>query len=305
MDAYKKELFLKNIVAKYNTTNKYKRVSLSPIRYPGGKSLGVGYVVEKLPDYVTSIVSPFFGGGSIEIALNKYLDISVKGFDIFDVLTNYWKFQIDNSVDLYNQLSELSPDQKTFNEVRGKLNAHWKGSLKLNPLDLATYYFYNFSLSYGPSFLGWASKIYLNEIRYKSLLNKVKDFSVNNFTVNCMSFEKVLKKYPKEFLYLDPPYYIGEGSKMFKGIYPMRNSPIHHKGFDHELLHDMLLKHKGGFILSYNNCDTVREWYKDFDQSFPVWQYTMGQGETRIGKNRIADNINHVKDSHEILICSE
>ena len=304
MNVAKKELFLSSISKGDNIINKYKRVSLSPIRYAGGKSLAVGYIIEKLPDKVTSIVSPFFGGGSVEIAMNKYLDISIKGFDIFDILTNYWNFQINDKIKLYDELKSLSPDQETFNTVRTKLKNHWDKKKKLEPLDLAVCYFYNFSLSYGPGFMGWASKIYLNPVRYNYILKKVKDFSVNNFTVECSSFEDVMKKYKNKFLYLDPPYYIGEDSKMFKGIYPMRNIPIHHNGFKHDLLKDLLLSHKGGFILSYNNCETIRNWYKDFDQSFPVWQYTMGQGETRIGKNRIDNKTNHVKNSHEILICS-
>ena len=83
----------------------------------------------------------------------------------------------------------------------------------------------------------------------------------------------------------------------------MRNIPVHHDGFPHTELRDLLHAHKGGFILSYNDCPTIREYYKDFNQTFPVWQYTMGQGETRIGKNRIADNGgSSVKKSHELLI---
>ncbi|MEY4444742.1 MAG: site-specific methyltransferase, partial [Actinomycetota bacterium] len=107
-----------------------------------------------------------------------------------------------------------------------------------------------------------------------------------------------------DFLYLDPPYYLGEDSKMFRGIYPMRNIPVHHNGFKHEKLRDLLKQHRGGFILSYNNCETIRDYYADFEQKFPKWQYTMGQGETRIGTNRINDKNNHVKESHEILIYS-
>ena len=90
---------------------------------------------------------------------------------------------------------------------------------------------------------------------------------------------------------------------MFKGVYPMRNIPIHHDGFKHDVLATLLHEHKGGFILSYNDCPQVRGWYKDFKMSFPKWQYTMGQGETRIGKNRTErGDITHVKESHEVLV---
>ena len=89
---------------------------------------------------------------------------------------------------------------------------------------------------------------------------------------------------------------------MFKGIYPQRNFPIHHNGFDHQALCQLLKKHKGGFILSYNDCSQVREWYKGYDVQKVQWQYTMGQGETRIGENRKNGNGSHIKASHELLI---
>ena len=82
----------------------------------------------------------------------------------------------------------------------------------------------------------------------------------------------------------------------------MRNIPIHHNGFKHKLLRDLLKQHKAGFILSYNDCPVIREWYKDYKQHFPSWQYTMGQGETRIGKNRKENKDSHIKKSHEIII---
>ena len=63
----KKDTFLKSIISKNKLSqNKYKRVALSTIRYAGGKSLAVGHVLELLPNNVKKVVSPFFGGGSIE-----------------------------------------------------------------------------------------------------------------------------------------------------------------------------------------------------------------------------------------------
>ncbi len=123
--------------------------------------------------------------------------------------------------------------------------------------------------------------------------------------MECSSFEEVLLAYPNDFFYLDPPYVL-ENSKMFKGIYPMRNFPIHHNGFKHEVLAHMLKRHRGPFILSYNDCEFVRNAYKDFKILEPSWQYTMGQGEIRMGKNCLerGDN-NHVKQSHELLIIKE
>lgn len=299
----KKEAFLRTIRSQSSgSMNRYKRVPCSTIRYAGGKTLAVGYVIELLPDNITKVVSPFFGGGSVEIAISKYLDLEVIGYDVFDILCNYWKFQIEQPKVLYERLKELEPTKEQFEKIRLILNDVWKKKISLDPLTLAVYYVYNFNLSYGPGFMGWSSDIYLTNKKYIPMIERIRDFNPKNLRVECADFQEVLKKHKNDFLYCDPPYYIGENSKMFRGIYPMRNIPVHHNGFKHEILRDMLKEHKGGFILSYNNCPTIREYYKEFKQTFPSWQYTMGQGETRIGKNRIENGGNHIKESHEILI---
>jgi DNA adenine methylase len=152
-------------------------------------------------------------------------------------------------------------------------------------------------------FLGWPSSNYLKQKTYDKILERVKNFKMKRLEVIEMSFEKSIIKHPDEFLFLDPPYMLEEckDSKMFKGIYPNSNFAIHHKGFNHVLMRDLLKKHKGGFFITYNNCSTLREWYKDYKQIFPEWQYTFGQGETRIGKNR-KNNPTNIKESHEIFI---
>jgi len=249
----KKHQFLHNILSRNpKSMNKYKRVPCSTIRYAGGKSLAVGHIIELLPENITKVVSPFFGGGSVEIAISKYLDLEVVGYDIFDILCNYWKFQIEKPKLLYEELKKLKPNKEEFERIRKILNRFWKKEITLDPLTLAVYYVYNFNLSYGPGFMGWSSDIYLDEKKYKAIIEKIRDFDPKNIKVKCADFREAIKNNPNEFMYLDPPYYIGKDSKMFKGIYPMRNIPIHHNGFHHEELRDLLKKHKGGFILSYN-----------------------------------------------------
>ncbi len=115
-----------------------------------------------------------------------------------------------------------------------------------------------------------------------------------------------METHKNDFIYLDPPYYLGNDSKMFKGMYPNCNFAIHHNNFDHNKLCQLLKNHKGGFILTYNDCPTIRDWYEDFKQVYPKWQYTYGQGETRIGKNRKeAKKEDNIKESHEIFIIGE
>ncbi len=298
----KKSLFLSKLRSSSSKKNKYKRYLGSPLRYAGGKSLAVGYIVELLPSNIKRLVSPFLGGASVEIAIAKELGICVIGYDIFDILINYWDVQLKNSEELYYELKKLQPTKEEYKRVKEVLKKHWEGKIKLTNIKLAAYYYFNHNLSYGPGFLGWPSSVYLNQKRYETMLEKVKNFRLNNIKVFQGDFINTIPKHKYDFMYLDPPYFLDGDSKMFRGIYPQRNFPIHHNNFDHEALYKLLKQHKGGFILSYNDCKQIREWYKDYEIYKPSWQYTMGQGETRIGLNRIKNGSNHIKKSHELLI---
>ena len=318
------ETYLKSIKGK---STDYKRVTLSPLRYAGGKSNAVGLIFEHMPALKEKkIVSPFFGGGSFEIAAAK-LGFEVVGYDIFSVLTNFWYQLLKRPTELATELKKLKADTENFTRIRHILLNWWEQNVKPDdlsyetrnrlvlteeeqhrldgsPLLQAAYYYYNMQLSYGPMFLGWPSSVYLDTEKYTKIVENIKNFSVapGKISVSTANFEEVLKKHPNDFLFLDPPYYLGETSKMFKGMYPNCNFAIHHNGFKHEVMRDLLKKHKGGFFITYNDCSTIREWYKDYQQVFPKWQYTYGQGETRIGKNREEGTQDNKKESHEIFI---
>jgi len=294
----------------------------TPIRYAGGKSKAYDFISSYVPFWPRPkrIISPFMGGGSLEVRWAHEMGIRVEAFDVFDVLVNYWKHQLDNPQGLYDILNSLEPTKEQYDEIKDVL-LHWDRvqsmfkSWKTDHYDRkpktlddelgAAYYWYNHNLSYGPMFLGWFSSIYLKkESLYENAIQRVRDFRVPNMSVDCKSFDEVIPNYPNDFLYCDPPYYMekDQDNKMFKAIYPNSNFPVHHTHFDHEKLRDLLHNHKGKFILSYNNCETIREWYKDFKIMYPEWAYSYGQGETRVGKNK---EDNAPKRSHEILIIKE
>jgi DNA adenine methylase len=317
--------YLKSFLDARRTTKGFKRMISSPLRYAGGKSKAIGIILDHLPALKSKkIVSPFFGGGSFELALSTHLGFEVIGYDVFGMLTNFWNMIISNPEGLAAALAPLKAVKDDYTRNRHILLNYWE---KIKPADLhyetknrlaltdaekvllddspliqAAYYYYNMQLSYGPMFLGWPSSVYMKEPTYKEILARVKAFKPGNVKVACDSFENVIVNHPDDFLFLDPPYYLGNDSKMFKGMYPNCNFAIHHNSFNHELLADLLKKHKGGFFITYNDCPTIREFYKEYKQVFPSWKYTYGQGEKRIGKNRKTGTQNNVKESHEIFI---
>ncbi|WP_461248612.1 DNA adenine methylase, partial [Treponema sp. R6D11] len=97
----RKKAFLEEL---RSSGNKYKRYTGTPLRYAGGKTLAVGYIVELLPNKLKRVISPFFGGGSFEIACAKELGLEIKGFDIFELLVNYWQHQFAKPEKMYKYL---------------------------------------------------------------------------------------------------------------------------------------------------------------------------------------------------------
>ncbi len=314
--------FLKTIK---NKNGLYKRICISPLRYAGGKSKAIGLILENLPKLKEKkIVSPFFGGGSVELCLSQMLGINVIGYDIFNMLVNFWNVLINHKNEFVTELMKFDINEEEFTYNRHVLLNYWE---KIKPADLnyktknkitlktedltkldennimqAVYYYYNMTLSYGPMFLGWPSSNEIDKDKFKRRIDKIKEMNLINLQVNCASYQEILNNHINDFLFLDPPYYLEGDSKMFKGMYPNCNFAIHHNSFDHITLAEMLKNHKGGFLMTYNNCSKIRDLYSDCKFEYPEWQYTYGQGETRIGKNRLNSTKDNIKESHEIII---
>ena len=297
----------------------------TPIRYAGGKSKAYKIITEYIPKlpYPQRIISPFIGGGSLESKWSSELDIPVYGFDIFDALINFWSVLLSRPNDLADRLRELKPTKEEYENIK-EILLRWdytqdmlkdwhtdyykREPIELSELDAAAYYFFNHNLSYGPMYLGWMSKIYQSQTKWDKMTHYIGSYQNPNLEVCKASFDEVIPNYPDDLIYLDPPYYLkkDDDNKMLKGMYPNCNIDVHHTGFNHELLRDLLHNHKGTFILSYNNCETIREYYKDFTLVYPEWHYSYQAGETRVGKYKKERGVEHnKKESHEILIIKD
>jgi DNA adenine methylase len=294
----------------------------TPIRYAGGKSKAYKIITEYIPKlpYPKRIISPFIGGGSLESKWSSELNIPVYGFDIFHALVNFWNVLLDSPNEFADVLQKLTPTKENYAEIKEQLvrwdytqemlkdwsTDHYKREpIQLDNITAAAYYYFNHNLSYGPMYMGWMSKIYESQTKWDKMVHYIRSYRNPNLHVEEQTFDQVIPNYPDDLIYLDPPYYLDKDSdnKMLKGMYPNCNIDVHHKGFDHEKLRDQLHNHKGSFILSYNNCETIREYYSDFELYYPEWHYSYQAGETRVGKNKKERGVDHnKKESHEILI---
>jgi DNA adenine methylase len=237
----------------------------SPLRYPGGKYRAIKLITSLIPAGLTELVSPFFGGGSIELncAANG---IQVYGYDSFKPLVAFWKLLQRNPQWLAEQVKSHHPlSQAEFYRLQ---NLHRDEETEEQAV---LFYVLNRASFSGTTMSGGCSQESVQGRFTQSSIDRLLTFGVKNFNVDYADFHATLERHPQAFLYLDPPYMIKSS------LYGTRGST--HRGFDHEGLAEKL-RQRSGWILSYNNCEQVREFYKDFKITFPDWKYGMSSDKT-------------------------
>jgi DNA adenine methylase len=235
----------------------------SPLRYPGGKSRAVKIIAQYMPKDTTRLCSPFFGGGSLEIFCAQN-GVRVYGYDNFQPLVDFWQYLLSDPNQLADSVTDYQPLQrKRFYELqRSQLESE-------NSLERATLFFVLNRTSFSGSTLcgGMASGGHDDNPRFTtSSIERLRQFKLDNISVELADFKKSIPMHKDTFLYLDPPYLIESRLYGRKGDL--------HKNFDHAGLARILKKRKK-WILSYNNSTEIRELYSDFVILYPDWKYGM------------------------------
>lgn len=231
----------------------------SPLRYPGGKSRAVKKILDLLPSNLEKLCSPFVGGGSVELALATR-GVEVRAYDAFLPLVNFWKVLLVNAPNLARRVNEYYPMSKDEFYALQKKHA----SIDDIEESAAVFFALNRSSFSGTTLSGGMSP---GHPRFtQSSINKLAEFQINQFHVEQADFKQSIHHHKDYFLYLDPPYFIPSNLYGKKGD--------HHKNFDHEGL-AKLLCNRGGWLLSYNDCEQVRSLYSECHFMSTKWTYGM------------------------------
>lgn len=231
----------------------------SPLRYPGGKTRGVDFITQFFPKNLDKLLSPFFGGGSIELSVAAKGTL-VLGYDIFSPLVEFWQCLITQPNELAIEVEKYYPlPKEKFYELQ-KTQMKFKTKLER----AAVYYVLNRASFSGATLSGGMSP---EHPRFTvTSIERLRKFSNQNINVDKADFKTSLQKHPFTFTYLDPPYLIKST------LYGKKGNA--HKDFDHEGL-AAILQQREHWILSYNDCDEIRNMYEGFHILTPNWKYGM------------------------------
>lgn len=80
-------------------------------------------------------------------------------------------------------------------------------------------------------------------------------YRLSNTVIENKSFDKLINQYDRDgaFFYLDPPYY--EAESFYEAAFGLE---------DHIHLHEVLSRTKGKWLLSYNDCEFIRDLYQGY-----------------------------------------
>ena len=263
--------------------------NISPLRYPGGKSKAckiIDEIISKEFDLknFNKLISSFFGGGSFEFYMQNKYGYNLIVNDKFEPLMTYWKQVKENKKLLCDKLEEITEVTKEdFNNYKKLLN-----DVNETKLNKAIYYFIINRCSFSGSTLSGGFSKEASKKRFtKSSIDKIRNLNLSKLELFNEDIKDFLNKSDlfneKTIIFLDPPYYLEDKSNRLYGT-----SGDLHRDFNHLELFE-LIKIKRNWILTYNNCDFIKNLYKDYKIIDNIkWNYGM----------------NKSKKSNEIIIIS-
>ena len=245
------------------------------------------HILPHIPEDVERVCSPFFGGGSVELALASK-GVQVFGYDKMKQLVWFWQGLCSDNQRLADEVENLREQYqiRTGDTVTGcpkQSFLNYREDLKTESFmfsyeKAAKYYAINRSSFSGATFSGgWSERSSYARFTDSSV-ERLRDFKAEKFRVDYADFQLSIPWHPRAFLYLDPPYMLPDEAAILYG-----DAGNLHTGFDHMALYKLISNRKG-WLLSYNDCPEIRELYTDYEIIPAQWAYGMKNVKWEEGK---------------------
>lgn len=248
----------------------------SPLRYPGGKTRACKKLESIIKEHFNisdfdNLISPFFGGGSFEFHIQNNYHLNIIANDKFTPLYNFWNICKNNKETLCNELSKKIDviDKESFTSLRVQIMK------EKNTLNQSIMYFIINRCSFSGATLSGGFSLEASKKRFtQSSIEKIKNLNLTKFNIYNLDFEDFVTIYQdtKNLMFLDPPYYLEKASTLYGN-----NGDMHDK-FDHNKLYKCLST-KQNWFMTYNNCEYIKNLYKDFKIIETSWSYGMNKSK--------------------------
>ncbi len=233
----------------------------SPLRYPGGKSRGIGEIAARMPTRFTEYREPMVGGGSVFCYVRQqFPDVRCWINDLNYDLVCFWQAaQADSDVlaDELHRIRERESDGRAFFERLRGLDKE-----TLNDFERATRFFALNRITFSGTIESGGYSQGAFEGRWThSAIERVRDLAplLSGVRITYGDYEPLLNgTADRIFVFLDPPYLTATQSKLY-GV-----NGILHTGFDHERFAAMVRACPHDWLITYDDAPVLRE---RFDES--------------------------------------
>ncbi len=215
----------------------------------GGKKALRELIVALFPLYYERYIEVFGGGGWVLFHKPPGNDFEVYN-DFNSLLTNLYRCVRENPRELTEALRFVLNSREDFELVRSALSRDSPAS----DIQKAAWFYQLIRYSYASGLTSYGSQPH--DIRANFPLIEQAHRRLARVVIENKDCVQLIRQYdrPVSFFYCDPPYFETEG--YYKNV--------GEDGFqrkDHIRLRDALLGIEGKFLLSYNDCEFVRELY--------------------------------------------
>jgi DNA adenine methylase len=277
---------------------KEKMVTTKPlVRYPGSKSRKTKKLTSMFPEFTGTYMEPFIGSGVISIyqgEINPVREIWIN--DIYTDLYNLWINVRDNADELVARCIDIRARYpKDQAETLGKtlLNEMTLLGDSGDSLDQAVSFFVCNKISF--SGVGGLSKLAyrdtFNDGNTTKLL-RISDIITNFRILNTDYRDLFAESKENDFIFLDPPYDIKD---MLYGP----DGKIH-AGFDHREFFEAVDQLKCKWMVTYNDNEQLREWYKEYNIIDEEYLYCMSFETNESGEKKARTKNELIITNYEI-----
>lgn len=216
------------------------------ISWIGGKKLLRHKIISEFPEKETfkRYIEVFGGAGWVLFAADKHAKLEVYN-DINGNLVNLFKCTKYHPDALQKELEFILMSREQFWDAMKQMDV-----TGLTDIQRAARFYIIIKESFGTDVHSFGVKS--RNMDYITDISK----GLNTVVIENLDFEHILKTYDRNdaLFYLDPPYYGAE--KYYKNIFAQE---------EHIRLKTALDKINGRFILSYNDCEFIRELYNKYN----------------------------------------
>jgi DNA adenine methylase len=276
------------------------RLIPSPLRYPGGKSRAVPLIVRLVPDYV-EFREPMVGGGSVFLALRQLRPKARYWInDLNKDLFSLWVSIRDGAFSMMQMVHDIRERYKNPRDLFLHLR-DWEAK---STLERAVRYFILNRIGF--SGLVDTGGTFSESAYYKlfssAVIRRIGQLSPLLEGVRITNEDySVLLHEPGEgvFIFLDPPYVTAGGYLYGKG------GKLHEQ-FNHERFAQECRKCPHRWLITYDDCDLVRNLFVGYEQVSWRLQYGMnnaGGNRARQGDELFIANysISHLVPHQPVL----